>query len=103
MTIVFKPIRPKKISEEIVEQIKALIINYLFRRKCWGAKYFNKQKLVRYLGQDVLGDGKKVTRCLDDLVKLRWILTWKKGDTISLNPSYKKEIVEHKTKYCSNE
>ena len=74
------------------DQIKALILNFLLRRKCWGRNYFNKQKLVRYLGQDVLGDGKEVTRCLRQLVQDRWVNQYKKGKTISLNSSFTREI-----------
>lgn len=74
------------------DQIKALLLNFLRRRRCWGAKYFNRQKLVRYLGQDVLGDGKKVSRVLDGLVKDRWVHGQKKGRTVSLNNQYIPEI-----------
>ena len=51
--------------------------------------------MVRYLGQDVLRDGKTVSRCIDELIKGRWINLHKKGDTISLNGSYVKEITGH--------
>jgi len=77
------------------EQIKALILNYLLRRKRWGGNYYNKQKLVRYLGQDVLDDGKEVTRCLDELIRDRWINQRKKRKTISLNPSLTRVIPEY--------
>ena len=76
------------------DQIKALILNFLLRRRLWGGKYYAKQRMVRYISQDVLGDGKKVRRCLDELVKDRWINPRKKGSTVSLNPSYNKEIPE---------
>jgi len=76
------------------DQIKALILNFLLRRRLWGGKYYTAQKMVRYIGQDVLGDDKKVRRCLNELVKDRWINPRKKGNTISLNPSYTKEIPE---------
>ena len=76
------------------EQIKALILNYLLRRKRWGRNYFNKQKLIRYLGQDVLNNGKEITRCLNLLIKDRWINPYKKGKTISLNSSFTREIPE---------
>lgn len=84
-------------------QIMALIINYLFRRRCWGGKYKNTQQVIRYLGQDVLGDGKEVSRCLDELIKMGWVIAWKKGETISLNTRYKKEIMNHKREYDTNE
>lgn len=76
------------------EQIKALILSFLRRRKCWGGKYFNTQKLVRYLGQDVLGDGKEVSRVLKDLIKDSWLNFRKKGDTVSLNTAHIREISE---------
>ena len=85
------------------EQIMALILNYLIRRRCWGKKYFQRQRLVRYLGQEVLGDGREVTRCLDELIQFRWINPRKKGETISLNVSYKREIIDHKTRYDTND
>ena len=74
------------------DQVKALILNFLLRRKCWGGKYFNKQKLIRYIGQDVLNDGKEVTRRLDKLIKDRWVFQGKKRKTVSLNPSLTREI-----------
>jgi len=77
------------------EQIMALVLNYLLRRRRWGNRYFNRQKLVRYLGHDVLGDGKEVSRCIDDLIKRRWLNSLKKGKTISLNVVYKKDIILH--------
>lgn len=77
------------------DQIKALILNYLRRRKRWGASYYPRQKLVKYLGMDVLGDGKEVSRGLDELIKDRWIRTLKKGDTVSLNTRCISEISKH--------
>ena len=77
------------------EQVKALILNFLLRRRRWGARYYNRQRMVRYLGQDVLRDGKTVSRCIDELAKSRWINLHKKGDTVSLNGSYVKEITGH--------
>ena len=76
-------------------QIKALILNYLARRRRWGNRYYNRQKIVRYLGQDVLGDGKEVSRCLNELANIRWLNVKKKGKTVSLNTSFIKEIWEH--------
>jgi hypothetical protein len=85
------------------EQIISLILNFLIRRRCWGKKYYTRQKLVRYLGHDVLGDGKDVSRCIDELINKRWINVLKKGNTISLNVSYKRDIIEHKQKYDIND
>jgi len=83
---------PKKMTDA---QIKALIINYLTRRRRWGNRYYNRQKIVRYLGHDVLGDGKEVSRCLNELANSRWINGKKKGETVSLNMRYLKEIWNH--------
>jgi len=83
---------PKKMTDA---QIKALILNYLTRRRRWGNRYYNRQKIVRYLGHDVLGDGKEVSRCLNELANSRWINGKKKGETVSLNMRYLKEIWNH--------
>jgi len=80
-------------------QIKALILNYLVRRKCWNNKYLPRQKLVRFLGHDVLGDGGKVGDCIEDLRKLGWVNYMKKGETVSLNSRYLKDIFQHLDKY----
>lgn len=85
------------------DQIKTLILNYMVRRRLWNKKYGNRQKIVRYLGIDVLGDGKEVSRCLDELVKARWITPYKKGEAIRLNIAYKKEITRHIQEYKSND
>ena len=81
------------------DQIKALILNYLVRRRCWGAKYLPRQKLVRHLGYDVLGDGKEVSRCLDELLQSRWLNSYKKRKTIHLNVSHKRDIFDHLEKH----
>jgi len=91
---------PVELSDE---QIKALIINYLMRRRCWGKKYQNRQKVVRYLGQEVLGNGNEVSRCLDELIDKGWINSMKKGKTISLNVSAKKSIMQHIEEYSTND
>jgi hypothetical protein len=57
--------------------------------------------MVRYLGLDVLGDGKVVSRCVDELVKSRWVNLRKKGDTVSLNNSYIREITGHIDRHLS--
>jgi hypothetical protein len=50
---------------------------------------------VRYPGQDILGDGKELPRCLNELANSRWVNVKKKGETISLNTRYLKEIWNH--------
>jgi len=83
---------PKKMTDA---QIKALILNYLTRRRRWGNRYNNRQKIVRYLGHDVLDNGKEVSRCLNELANIRWLNIKKKGETVSLNTRQKKEIWNH--------
>ena len=81
------------------EQIKALVLNFLRRKKRWNNHYYNRQKITRYLGLDVLHDGEAVERNIDELIKDGLVNLKKKGDTISLNTRFLKEISEHIKNY----
>jgi len=74
---------PRDLSDE---EIMALILNFLLARGRWGGKYYNRQRMTKYLGIHVLRDGKKVDRCLDQLLNDRLVWGSKKGATVSLNP-----------------
>jgi hypothetical protein len=74
------------------EEIMALILNFLLTRGRWGGKYYNRQRMTRYIGIQVLKDGKKVDRCLDQLLKERLVWGSKKGATVSLNPHLSAKI-----------
>jgi len=80
---------PRDLSDE---EITALILNFLLTRGRWGGKYFNRQRMTRYLGIHVLRDGRRVDRCLDGLLKEGLVWGSKKGDTVSLNPRLSAKI-----------
>ena len=84
-----KFVPPSDLSDE---EIMALILNFLLTRGRWGGNYYNRQKLTRYLGIQVLKDGKKVDKCLDQLINDRLVWGSKKGATVSLNPHLSAEI-----------
>ena len=74
------------------EEIMAMVLNFLLTRGRWGGRYYNRQRLTRYLGIRVLKDGKKVDKCLDQLIKDGLVWPSKKGATVSLNPHLSAEI-----------
>jgi len=80
---------PSALSDE---EVMALILNFLLKRGRWGGKYYNRQKLTRYLGIQVLNDGKRVGKRLDELLNERLVRQSKKGSTVSLNPHRSAEI-----------
>jgi len=86
-----EPMHSKEFSDE---EIKADILNRLFRRGCWGARYMPKDTLVNQLAKYTKKDGKRVKRLIDELIQNRYILIHKKGETISLNPAKSMEIVQ---------
>ena len=78
--------------------IKAEILYRLIRRRCWGAKYFPVDLLVRWISRKVV-DGKRVRRLIKQLIDDGYVLPHKKGKTISLNPHKSAEIVKFIEKY----
>jgi len=80
---------PRGLSDE---EIMALVLNFLLTRGRWGGRYYNRQRLTRYLGIRVLKDGKKVDKCLNQLIKDSLVWQSKKGATVSLNPHRSVEI-----------
>lgn len=85
-------------------EIKADILNRLFRRGCWGRKYLPIDSLVRWLSRQIerkhdLKDGRRVRRAVNDLIKNGFLISHKGGNTISLNPRITKEIVDYIEKY----
>lgn len=75
-------------------EIKASVLSFLEKKGRWGAKYFPLDTLVRWLGRKIKRDGKRVKKCVEDLVKEGYILLHKGGEAISLNPAKSKEIIE---------
>ena len=77
------------------EEIKADIMYRLIRKHRWGANYFPVYTLVNWLSKQIKKNGKRVRKCIEDLVKNGYILLHKKGKTISLNPAKRKDILEY--------
>jgi len=82
-------------------QIKASILEFLIKKGRWGAHYFPVETLVNWLGKKVRRDGKRVRRCLRDLVNEGYVLVHKRGETVSLNPTRSTEITQLVTKQAS--
>ena len=71
-----------------MEKEKAkLMFKLAFSKKNWGAKYDRLEHFKRFPNLD---------KIIKELVKIRWIISHKKPNyrAISLNPRYKKEIIE---------
>lgn len=76
------------------EGLKADIMNRLFRKHCWGARYFPLDTLVRWIGKKIRKNGKRVQRLVRQLVNDGYVVLHKRGATVSLNPTRSREIVE---------
>lgn len=77
------------------EEIKADVMYRLIRKHRWGAAYLPVDALINWLGKHVRKDGKRVGKCLRELVKEGYLLAHKEGAAISLNPALSKEIQEY--------
>lgn len=76
-----------------MEKEKAqLMFKLAFSKKNWGAKYDRLEHFKRFQNLD---------KIIKELSKIRWLLIIKKANYrgISLNPIYKKEIIEYIEKY----
>jgi hypothetical protein len=83
------------------KQLKAHVLEFLRRQERWGARYFPLDTLVNWIGKGMKRNGKEVRSSIKELVKDSYILVWKRGDTISLNPLHIREINEFVDKYLS--
>ncbi len=71
-----------------MEKEKAqLMFKLAFSKKNWGAKYERLEHFKKFSNLD---------KVIKELLKLKWILFYKKSNykAMSLNPKYKKEIIE---------
>jgi len=76
-------------------ELRALILDWLDRHGRWGAHYFPLDTLVNKLSHVVKNDGKRIRRKVKELLNEGYILTYKRGETISLNPTRSREIAEY--------
>jgi hypothetical protein len=77
------------------KQIQQEILHRLYRRRYWGAKYLPQGSLINWLGQLVKNNGQRVRASIDELVRLGFLISHKKGSTLSLNPRMKKEVTKN--------
>ena len=70
-----------------IELEKSQIMRKLARKNNWGAKYDRLEHFKRFSNLD---------KIIKELLKIKWIIFYKKPNykAISLNPNYKKEIIE---------
>jgi len=76
-------------------EVRALILDWLVRHGRWGSHYFPLDTLVNKLSHVVEKDGKRIRRNIKDLLDEDYILSHKRGNTVSLNPTRSREITEY--------
>ena len=76
-------------------ELRVLILDWLERHGCWGERYFPLDTLVNRLSHVVRKDGKQITRNIKDLLSEGYLLSHKRGNTLSLNPTRSREITEY--------
>ncbi|MCW4002645.1 MAG: hypothetical protein NWE95_01860 [Candidatus Bathyarchaeota archaeon] len=79
-------------------EVRALIMDWLERHGRWGAHYFPLDTLVNKLSHVVKNDGKRIRKVVKKLLDEGYILIHKGGNTISLNPTRSRDIVEYITR-----
>lgn len=84
--------------EKSEEEIRAIILSKLKNRGCWGGRYIPLDSLVRWLSKRIK-DGKRVRKAVRQLINDGYLIPHKRGETVSLNPSKSKEILEIIRKY----
>lgn len=84
---------PKREMTDV--EIKADVMNKLFRRNCWGARYLPVDTLVNWLAKKVKGNGRRVKGLIRVLVNEGYLLLHKGGRTVSLNPAMSRDITEY--------
>jgi len=83
------------------EELKADLMYKLMRRGCWGGSYIPVDCLVKWLSKKVKKDGKRVRDAIRQLVNEGFLISHKKGKTISLNSARSEEIKRFITRYLS--
>jgi len=76
------------------EQIKLSIVEFLVKKGRWGSRYFPTDTLVNFLSRKIRRNGKRIRKCIEDLVDEGYILVHKRGETVSLNSAKSRAILE---------
>lgn len=74
-------------------QVTATILHKLRRRGVWGGRYKPRDAVKGWIEGKVKDDGKRVENIIEELVKEGLLLSHKGGETISLNPKRKGDII----------
>lgn len=74
-------------------ELKAEIMYRLLRKGCWGKAYLPVDALVKWLGNMIKRNGKRVRKLVDELVQDGYVGRCKKGETICLNFSCRNEVM----------
>ncbi len=77
------------------EELKALILNFIFRRGRWGKHYFPIDTMKNWLSQVVQNNGKNIEKKIKELVNDGFLILHKKKTTASLNPHMRQEIMNY--------
>lgn len=77
------------------EELKALILNFIFRRGRWGKHYFPIDTMRNWLSQVVQNNGKKIDRKVKELTNEGYLILHKRNTTASLNPRMRQEIMNY--------
>ncbi|MEM3061844.1 MAG: hypothetical protein QW265_05515 [Candidatus Bathyarchaeia archaeon] len=77
------------------EEIKADLMHRLLRKHCWEAKYLPMDTLVNWVSKKIKGNGKRIRKCIGELVKEGHIILHKGGRAISLSSMKSREIAEY--------
>ncbi len=72
-----------------------MILDWLMRRGRWGADYFSLDTLVNKLSHAVRNNGRRIRKSVRELVQEGSLLIHERGETISLNPSLNRDILDH--------
>ena len=76
-------------------ELRALILDWLERHGRWRAHYFPLDTLINMLSHVVKNNGRRIRGTVKDLLEKGYVLLHKRGETISLNPTRSREIVEY--------
>jgi len=76
-------------------EVKALILDWLVRHGRWGAHYFPLDTLINKLSHVVRNNGKRIRKFVKELAQNDYLLVHKGGETVSLNPSMNRYILEY--------
>lgn len=75
------------------KEIAATIFHKLRRRGIWGGRYKPYDSVKGWIVGKIKNDGKRVEKILNELIKEGLLISHKEGETVSLNPERKGDIV----------